>query len=1104
MNKYEVLGVVGEGAYGVVLRCRNRDSGDIVAIKKFKESDDDENLRKTTLREVKILRSLRHKNIVMLIEAFRRRAKLYLVFEYVEKNLLEVLEAQPEGLQPEIVKLYTYQLVMAISWCHSNDVIHRDIKPENLLIDLKTQTLKLCDFGFARVLPQGGQEMTDYVATRWYRAPELLLGSTTYGFGVDMWAIGCIMGELSDGQPLFPGESEVDQLYIVQKILGPMIPDHLDMFMANPRFAGLKFPDMSKPETLQKKYMGKILKRPLALMKALMAMDPAIRPTAQQCLTNPYFEGMEAMFAAAGNNNGSVPAGGSTLTSASPRVGPLASGGHADEDLGSSLPPNGKSKGGPAPGGNLPDSLVGASKGNNNSQGMQQVQQAQQQQQFAQMHLPSMGPGPGPGPGPGNGNGNMYGYDNATSNEQQRGTMFPPATTRGISMNAAQGNPSTISTTATAAGSHHHGNGTGEEYVGVGMGSGESHSNGLGNSAAGEYAGAESGFDGMMYNNNFAQNVHAAVGVMSQEEYSRHMQWAANNGVGGGAVNFQMNGTDEYGGGNYDGGGDGTMPPLSQQSKQRRAKGAATTTIAPTATVGAATSMTGEETPDSASIGTAHSLTAAGRGGPGEREKEKERLRELEKEIERERERQREREIRAFIDFSSKVQLKQQPGVAAHPHGPHGHMGAPHNTRRSRGSSFISDQELLTQQAQAAGAAELLFPGSTMASGIGGMHHSSMGKAPSVLGPNASSVGMGPPMSMAPIGPGGIGGIGMGMGMGGMGIGMTMSPGAPMDGLAPVARAPSRGGKLPAQLGTMNPTATSSTSGSLGGVGGVNGQPWGLDGSGPYSGGGGMPFGGSMMPSIQHQQQQQQQQQAQQMGMSSSNNPNRNNYQGNSLHNSNGGGVLPHILGPQHTMQLQQQQQLSQQQQLQMQQQAQQQSQQAQMRGNFGQMPHTHHQQQPQQQQQQQHHHQMHGQFAGQQQPAAGTGQFGMNNSQYMMQQSLGQQNQGIGQQQHYTHSHTQQMHQSQGHVQQQHQQQQQQQHQPHHHHQQQQQLHAQQPSFQGLQPQLSGHLQPQPTGAGSGAGNRNAGQSSSRNQVWLFLRCLHYIVSSLRHLYIL
>jgi cyclin-dependent kinase-like len=304
MNKYEVLGVVGEGAYGVVLQCRNKESGEIVAIKKFKESDDDEGLRKTTLREVKILRMLRHQNIVSLTEAFRRKTKLYLVFEYVEKNLLEALEEQPQGLDPEMVRSYVYQLCMAIHWCHSHNVIHRDIKPENLLINVRSRLLKLCDFGFARVVTQSTQELTDYVATRWYRAPELLLGSTNYGFGVDMWAIGCIMGEISDGQPIFPGESEVDQLYIVQKVLGALTPEHMELFMSNPRFAGLRFPDMRAPETLQKKYVGKLAKRALSFMKTCLAMEPKERPNSEDALANSYFDEIRA---AGMHNSNSVP-----------------------------------------------------------------------------------------------------------------------------------------------------------------------------------------------------------------------------------------------------------------------------------------------------------------------------------------------------------------------------------------------------------------------------------------------------------------------------------------------------------------------------------------------------------------------------------------------------------------------------------------------------------------------------------------------------------------------------------------------------------------------------------------------------------------------------
>ncbi|KAH8095033.1 cyclin-dependent protein serine/threonine kinase [Aureococcus anophagefferens] len=299
MNKYEVLGVVGEGAYGIVLKCRNKENGETVAIKKFKESEDDEeNVRKTTLREVKILRMLRHPNIVSLKEAFRRKGKLYLVFEFVAKNLLEVLETNPNGVGPDSMQRYMLQLCQAIDCCHSQNVIHRDIKPENLLINTREKQLKLCDFGFARTFAANAGDLSDYVATRWYRAPGLLLGSTTYETSVDIFAMGCIMGELADGQPLFPGESEIDQLYIIQRMLGPLTPEQDELFLRNPRFVGLKFPDMSRPETLQKKYVGKLSKRSLNFLKSLLQMEPGDRFNSRECLDHPYFEDIRLEYAA--------------------------------------------------------------------------------------------------------------------------------------------------------------------------------------------------------------------------------------------------------------------------------------------------------------------------------------------------------------------------------------------------------------------------------------------------------------------------------------------------------------------------------------------------------------------------------------------------------------------------------------------------------------------------------------------------------------------------------------------------------------------------------------------------------------------------------------
>ena len=289
-HRYAVEGIVGEGAYGVVLKCSCKKTGDVVAIKKFKDTEDDETVRKTILREDKILRMLKHENIVCLIDAFRRKKRLYLVFEFLQRNLLQVLEEKPLGLEPELIRIYIFQLVRAIRYCHQHAIVHRDIKPENLLVNLPPDpTLKLCDFGFARTVQSRSSQLTDYVATRWYRAPELLLGLGNYGKAVDIWAIGCIMGELIDAQPLFPGESDIDQLFVIRKVLGPLTEHQREMFLHNPRFLGMKLPEIGRPETLQRRYHGKITKSQLSLMKSLLEMDERQRFTIDSAYESPYF-----------------------------------------------------------------------------------------------------------------------------------------------------------------------------------------------------------------------------------------------------------------------------------------------------------------------------------------------------------------------------------------------------------------------------------------------------------------------------------------------------------------------------------------------------------------------------------------------------------------------------------------------------------------------------------------------------------------------------------------------------------------------------------------------------------------------------------------------
>lgn len=287
MNKYEVLGIVGEGAYGVVLKCKHKETSEIVAIKKFKESDSDEIIRKTSLREVKILKLLKNDHIVQQKEAFRRKEKLYLVFEYMDRSLLEVIEEFPNGINHDKIRLYIYQQLKAILYLHKTEILHRDIKPENLLVNLD-DTLKLCDFGFARAYPNPGAPLTEYVATRWYRSPEQLLTSC-YAYPVDIWAIGCIMAEMIDGNALFPGDDLIDQLHVIMKVCGGLTEGLLHLKNKNPDLANMNFNINQPIDPQEKKYGKKIDTKAMDLLKKLLEMDPNRRITAENALEHPYF-----------------------------------------------------------------------------------------------------------------------------------------------------------------------------------------------------------------------------------------------------------------------------------------------------------------------------------------------------------------------------------------------------------------------------------------------------------------------------------------------------------------------------------------------------------------------------------------------------------------------------------------------------------------------------------------------------------------------------------------------------------------------------------------------------------------------------------------------
>ncbi|KAK9877961.1 hypothetical protein WA026_020179 [Henosepilachna vigintioctopunctata] len=222
LRKYEKIEFLGEGQFATVFKARDIDTGDIVAVKKIKigsRQEAQDGINRTALREIKLLQELHHTNLIGLLDAFGHMSNVSLVFDFMDTDLEIIIKDNTIILSTANIKSYMLQTLQGLEYLHSNWILHRDLKPNNLLVNA-AGILKIGDFGLAKLYGSPSRLMTHQVVTRWYRAPELLFGAKQYGVCIDMWAVGCILAELLLRVPLFPGESDLDQLTKIFGVLG--------------------------------------------------------------------------------------------------------------------------------------------------------------------------------------------------------------------------------------------------------------------------------------------------------------------------------------------------------------------------------------------------------------------------------------------------------------------------------------------------------------------------------------------------------------------------------------------------------------------------------------------------------------------------------------------------------------------------------------------------------------------------------------------------------------------------------------------------------------------------------------------------------------------
>lgn len=269
-----------------MFKGRNRQTGEFVALKEI-HLDSEEGTPSTAIREISLMKELKHENIVALHDVIHTENKLMLVFEYMDKDLKKYMDARGErgALDGTTIKSFMWQLIKGIAFCHDNRVLHRDLKPQNLLINAKGQ-LKLGDFGLARAFGIPVNTFSNEVVTLWYRAPDVLLGSRTYNTSIDIWSAGCIMAEMYSGRPLFPGTTNEDQLQKIFRLMGTPSERSWPGITQFPEYKS-NWPVYATQDL--RVILPQIDSLGLQLLSSLLQLRPEMRISAQDALKHQWF-----------------------------------------------------------------------------------------------------------------------------------------------------------------------------------------------------------------------------------------------------------------------------------------------------------------------------------------------------------------------------------------------------------------------------------------------------------------------------------------------------------------------------------------------------------------------------------------------------------------------------------------------------------------------------------------------------------------------------------------------------------------------------------------------------------------------------------------------